>query len=133
MYVGGTWGDAIYLWNKENTRIYGFKNPATNGFAEGSVLFDLGNNVENDTIPLYYVSNIKYEDDPHDMFFADIDLIGNVENPKNDYDKSWYKEPIKKLISEYEENYKKTSVFKLKERKKLKEYLETLKGMAQAG
>ena len=129
MYLGGSWGNAIYFWNDEKTRIYGFKDPYRNSFAEGSVMFDLANNQHNDTIPLYYISNIKYEDDPKDMFFADISLIGNVENPKNDYPNDWFKGHLNDLYEKYKKEHDETSVLKFKERKRLKVFMDTLKEM----
>ena len=107
MYVGGSWGDAIYFLNPDDevkTRIYGFKHRYYNGFAEGSVLFDLAYNQNEKTIPLYLIHGIEYKDDPHDMFFANIKLIGNVRNPrpaKGEYGVDWFKEPCRELLEEY--------------------------------
>ena len=104
MYVGGSWGDAIYFLNpqkEERDRIYGFK---FNTPSNGSVLFDLAHNFENDTIPLFYVDGIECQNDPRDMFFADIKLIGNVRNPrpaKGDYGVDWFKEPCRELLEEF--------------------------------
>ena len=129
MYVGGCWGNAIYMWNDSKTRIYGFKDPWRNGFAEGSVLFDLANHKEEDTIPLYYISNIDYKDDPKDMFFADIELIANIENPKNDYPMNWFKPYLDKPIKELTEKSDGLGVLKIKERNKLRDFIDTLKEM----
>ena len=52
MYLGGGWGDAIYYFNDEKTRIYGFKGRGKT-FSEGSVLFDLANHKNDEKIPLY--------------------------------------------------------------------------------
>lgn len=128
MYVGGGWGDAIYFLNPDDevkTRIYGFKHRWYNGFAEGSVLFDLAHNTYNDTIPLYLIKNIEYKDDPHDMFFADIELMGDVRNPKtDDYKPDWFMEPVKELIAEYE----KLSWW---QRRKKRHIIRTLKEMVE--
>ena len=132
MYLGGGWGDAIYYFNDEKTRIYGFKGPGKT-FSEGSVLFDLANNKDKDEIPLYYISNIKWQDDPSDMFFADIDLIGGVPNPKTgNYNEDWYKTTICYLINDYKKILKKTSFFEFKKRRKLKNYIETMEEMEKA-
>lgn len=133
MYVGGGWGDAIYIFNDENTRIYGFKDPWRRRVVEGSVLFNLADNRYNDTIPLYYVSNVEYKDDPKDMFFADIELIGNVENPKTeDYEPNWYKPYIDKVEKELVEKRDKTNFFNFGERVKLKKFIETLNEMKES-
>ena len=133
MYIGGSWGDAIYFFDRVNkTRIYGFKDPWFNGFAEGSVLFDLANNKNNDTIPLYYISDIQYEDDPKDMFFAYIDLIGNVENPKGEYAVDWYKPYIDKVKENLIKKKNETSFFNFSERRKLKKFIRTLEEMKES-
>lgn len=132
MYVGGTWGDAIYFQNKEKTRVYGFKGRG-NTFLDGSVLFDLANNKNNDTIPLYYISNIEWKDDPRDMFFADISLIGNVKNPcLEEYDNDWYKEPLKELIDQYEKQINDTWFFEFFKRSRLQKYRDIMKLMLEA-
>lgn len=137
MYVGGVWGDAIYLWPDEpekegKTSIYGFKDPWRNGFAEGSVLFDLVHYKYEDSIPLYYVSNIKYKDDPRDMFTADISFIGMVKNPKPDglnYDMCWYKDGLNPIIEDYEKQYKAIPFFSFRKRRKVKTFINTLREM----
>ena len=131
MYIGGSWGNSIYYANKEKTEIYGFKDRLYNSFSEGSVLFDLANNKDNDTIPLYYISNINYKDNCRDMFFADISLIGYVENPKpkGEYEINWFKGRLGKLRDEYLKEYEKTGFLKFKKRKLIKEFIKTLEGM----
>ena len=126
MYIGGGWGNAIYFWDKEKTRIYGFKK---DNFEEGSVLFDLANNKYNETIPLYLITNIEYEYDPSDMFFADISLIGNVENyikGVGEYPINWFKGHLTDIREDYENTYKQTSIFKFKERRRLRTLINTL-------
>lgn len=132
MYIGGSWGNAIYFLDDDKSRIYGFKDRYNNSFAEGSVLFDLANHIHEDTIPLYYISNIEYADDPRDMFFADTTLIGNVENPKDDYPLTWFKNGLGKLRDEYRHQLELTSPFKFKQKAWIKEILKTLDDMAQS-
>lgn len=128
MYVGGCWGNAIYFLNpekEEKDRIYGFKFKTP---SNGSVLFDLAHNKGNDTIPLYYVDGIKCEDDPKDMFFADIKLIGNIRNPRptnEDYGLDWYIEPCKELLEEF---LSRSWWWRFKHR----EYIKVLKGMIES-
>ena len=135
MYLGGGWGDAIYYANDENTRIYGFKGRGKT-FSEGSVLFDLINHKKGDEkVPLYYISNIKWQDDPSDMFFADIDLIGGVDDITRgfgDYDENWYKETLFILINEYKKKAKSVGFFEFRKKRKIKKYIETMEEMEKA-
>lgn len=134
MYLGGGWGDAIYYFNEEKTRIYGFKNRG-NTFSEGSVLFDLANHKNDKKIPLYYISNVEWQEDPSDMFFADIDLIGGVENLSRgfgEYDENWYKETLYKLINEYKEKAKNVGFFEFRKKRKIRKYIETMEEMEKA-
>ena len=66
MYIGGTWGDYINFQDNKKDRIYGFR-PWNRRCSDGSVLFDLAGNKNNDTIPLYYVKNIRWQDDPNEL------------------------------------------------------------------
>ena len=133
MYVGGTWGNAIYFIDKEKReRIYGFKDPYHHSFAEGSVLFDLANYINEDTVPLYLIRNIDRKEDPSDMFFADITLIGNVKNPKpTTYEDDWYVEPCKELYNHYKKEAENIPFYKFKKRKENKIMVETLKGLTK--
>ena len=131
MYVGGHWGDSISYLNDDHTKIYGFKDRCFNSFAEGSVLFDIANYKHEDTIPLYLITNIEYNDDPGDMFCADITLIGNVENPKpsGDYQTMWYRPYLGKLIEKYKNELNEVSFFKRRRKKYLTHIINTLEGM----
>lgn len=134
MYIGGGWGNAIYFANDSKTRIYGFKGRG-NTFSEGSVLFDLANHKDDDKIPLYYISNVEWEDDPSDMFFADIDLIGGVENLSKgfgEYDENWYKTTLYKLINEYKKKVKNLGFFEFRKKRKIREYINTMEEMEKA-
>ena len=128
MYIGGTWGDYINFQDNKKDRIYGFR-PWNRRCSDGSVLFDLAGNRNNDTIPLYYVKNIRWQDDPNDMFFADIELIGNVDNPKNGYGDCWYAQGVEKLQEQLKEELCSMGIFNLKRKSKLREYIRTLQGM----
>lgn len=131
VYIGGSWGDAIHFLDDDKSKIYGFKDHFRR-FDDGSVLFDLANHKHEDTIPLYYISNIKFADDPRDAFTADITLIGNVENPKNGYPLTWFKNGLGKLRDEYRHQLELTSFFKFKQKAWIKEILKTLDGMEQS-
>ena len=131
MYVGGYWGNSISYLNDDHTKIYGFKDRCFNSFAEGSVLFDIANYKHKDTIPLYLITNIEYDDDPGDMFCADITLIGNVENPKpsGDYSTTWYRPYLGKLIEKYKNELNEVSFFKRKRKEFLKRIIDTMEQM----
>ena len=131
MYVGGYWGNSISYLNDDHTKIYGFKDRCFNSFSEGSVLFDIANYKHKDTIPLYLITNIEYDDDPGDMFCADITLIGNVENPKpsGDYSTTWYRPYLGKLIEKYKNELNEVSFFKRKRKEFLKRIIDTMEQM----
>ena len=134
MYVGGGWGNAIYRFDDDETRIYGFKDRYRNGFAEGSLLFDLAHHVNDDRVPLYIITNIDYKDDPRDMFFADITLVGEVKNPKpgnGNYENEWYVEPCRELLNEYKKVYEAIPFLSFKERKKTKRLIGTLEELLE--
>ena len=132
MYVGGGWGNSIDFWPEHEpnpTKIVGFK-PWDQRFSEGSVLFDLAHNLHEDTIPLYYVHDIEWQRDPSDMFFAKVSLIGRVENRyKYSRDNLWFVRPCCQLLKKLEHKRRMTSCFKIRERKKLKKYIEALQEM----
>ena len=133
MYLGGTWGDAMYYFDDDHKRIYGFKNRVNNAFSDGSVMFDLANHKNDDNIPLYLITDIKFEDDPADMFYANISLLGNVKNPhkgSGGYNDSWYKPYIGEILDEYKNKLKRLSFFKREEKKFLKMAVFTLQLMA---
>lgn len=80
----GGWGDAIY-WNRrgvESSGIYGFANGWQ--ICDGDVVLDAPDLDETNpyhprTIyKAYLVRNVKFEHDPHDMFFADVIYIGTT-------------------------------------------------------
>ena len=129
MYVGGGWGDAINMCGDNNQEIYGFK-PWNKRFSEGSVLFDLANNLMEDTIPLYYIHDINWKEDPRDMFFAKIDLIGRIANHyKYRRDMLWFVQPCSVLLYNLREKRSKLPWYKFSKRRELKKYIDTVNEM----
>ena len=69
------------------------------------------------------------------MFFADIDLIGGVENLSRgfgDYDENWYKRTLYMLINEYKEKAKNVGFFEFRKKRKIRKYIETMEEMEKA-
>lgn len=129
MYVGGGWGNVINMWGNDNLRIFGFK-PQWERFSEGSVLFDLAHNLMEDTIPLYYIYDVDWQNDPRDMFFAKIDLIGRIENLyKYHKDMFWFVQPCRILLYNLREKRSKLPWYKFSKRRKLKKYINTVEEM----
>ena len=125
MYLGSCWGNAIYYLDNSHERIYGYKDPLSNDFHDGSVMFDIINHYDDDVIPLYLVTNKKRCNNPRDMFFADIYLIGHVKNPYN-YQGNWYHPYIGDLLEEYKKMLRKLFV---KHRRRIKKIVLVLKLM----
>ena len=128
MYIGyAKWGDEIEFSGNDNTSIIGHKPYY---FSEGSVVFDYVNNKYNEYIPLYYVKNVSWFDDPHDMFRADVELIGKVKNTtlnKIRLKRSWFVNPCKELLAQMEKEYKDTSFFHFSKRHTIKKFIDVLK------
>ena len=129
MYVGGAWGDAIYFWDLEKTRIYGFKPYR---FAEGSILFDLAHHVDKQYVPMYLVKNMEWQIDPSDMFFADIELICVVRNPMLDkYPNDWFVNPCIEAKDVFQNKYEQTKKLSLKKKRELKRIIKLLKELTK--
>ena len=76
-YVGnGGWGNSCYFLEEGKTdRIYGWK-PKRFSHA---IFIDLCHHLD-EGVPLYESTGIEWCDDPRDMFFADVKLIGTISN-----------------------------------------------------
>lgn len=76
-YVGnGGWGNACYFLEEGQTdKIYGWK-PRRFSHA---IFIDLCHHL-NEEVPLYETTNVYWNDNPHDMFFADVKYIGTISN-----------------------------------------------------
>lgn len=70
------WGNSSYYLDKENTKIYGWK---PNRFYEyETCVIDLCNHVNDEFTPILLLTNVEWQHDPNDMFFADYIQIGEI-------------------------------------------------------
>lgn len=93
-YIGGGWGNAINMVT-EGKSIVGWKPWSP---AEGSILFNLIADKNKDRITVYEMYNIHHEEDPWDMFEADIRPVCELPNTIrgiDDIPRDWYKQAFK--------------------------------------
>ena len=76
-FRGGGWGNSIDYSDENRSRIYGFKSSRPE---EGSILIDLISSNGLKEIPVYVMTKMEYCSDPRDMFFADIEEVGEIES-----------------------------------------------------
>lgn len=103
LYTGyRSWGNEIDFFNAEHTKISGWYPEK---FDNGSILI---NNPKDKESELFIINNIRFCEDPTDMFFADVKSLGNISKEliygnsdklhKYIFNKIGYKEP-NKIIS----------------------------------
>lgn len=77
VYFGyADWGNAIHYTDVSHTKIYGWK--PYDLWSNETCMVDLINNVNNKYSPVYLLKNVSWQHDPEDMFFADIEKIGEI-------------------------------------------------------
>lgn len=77
VYFGyANWGNAIHYADESHTKIYGWK--PYNFWSNETCMIDLVNSMYSKYTPVYLLKNVHWQSDPSDMFFADIEKIGEI-------------------------------------------------------